>query len=416
MIDYLKLKISNLSESDLLRNTFLDWHQNTSLDTGEMIYPIRGHYHNMDIKINPTFKQLSGSIHVLYNLLKTGSKQNYNDFNLCQVNEMIHHINDVFSLDLNKTIIQNLEIGLNIQTEDDPTTILSQNLIVWNFKNYKINNDYNGKGKFIEFETSQYYFKLYDKGKHYNTGTHTLRIEVKIMRNETLNKLGVNCLNDLTDKAKIKALLSFLYKTFEKAVIIDKNPLQALKDAKDKEIIQNGINPLFWTSIKCRKKRQRFKNKFDDIIKKYGLNRIYNEIDNKLKSKGQELLICPVLNNFKNETIEPEKDRMSRFEPYIYFQNETQRKCIITGLDISHQKDDSLFLSECSILKLFDNDKNEFDRLKNSFGPRGKKEFNLKDLCYYMAHNIRNRHSNKRHEIKRKRKKYENSLFPLIEY
>ncbi|MFZ1749420.1 MAG: hypothetical protein WAU01_04490, partial [Saprospiraceae bacterium] len=283
---------------------------------------------------------------------------------------------------------------------------------VWNYKQPSTNNDYNGNGKFIEFETSQYYFKIYDKGKQYNTGINIMRIECKIKRNETLKKIGITNLEDLTVKANITALLEFLYQSFTSTLIIDNDPLKQIIDPKEKEIIKDGINPKHWTSLKGMQ-RKRFKDKFDTIIEKYDLNQIYKEIESQLKTKGQTLLECYEMNDFQNETKETEKGNMLRNEPYIYIHNVTVRKCIITGIEITHQKGDSLFLSENSIFKIYETDGKEFERLNNDFGPKAGDYKTLNELCYYIAHNIRNKDSNKRHEIKRKTEYYKNSLFPL---
>jgi hypothetical protein len=412
MIDFNKLNITYLCETNLLENNLIDWHQSTNLQTGEMIYPIRGKYNNINIKVNPTRKELNGSIHKLYNILNGKGDHNHNDFNFNQIVWTIKHLKNVLSLDLNKTIIENLEIGLNIETTEDPTTILNDNLIVWSYKEPTKNNEYNGKGKYIEFETSQYYFKIYNKGKQYETGTYILRIEAKIIRNETLKKIGLSNLQDLSNKAKITALLEFLYQSFDSVVMVDKNPLERITDPKEKEIIQNGINPKYWISINGMK-RKRFKDKFDDIIEKHELNQTYKEIKTKLKNKGQKLLECYEMNDFENKTTEPEKDKMLRNEPYIYIHNVTSKKCIITGVDITHQKDDSHFLSENSIMKIYETDSKEFERLNKDFGPKTGDAKTLNEICYYIAHNIRNRDSNKRHEVKRKIVKYQNSLFPL---
>lgn len=412
MIDFNKLNISYLCETDLLENNLIDWHQYTNLQTGEMIYPIRGKYNNINIKVNPTRKELNGSIHRLYNILNEKGDHNHNDFNFNQIGWTIEHLKKLLSLDLHKTKIENIEVGLNIETKEDPTIILNDNLIVWSYKEPSKNNEYNGKGKYIEFETSQYFFKIYDKGKQYETGTFILRIETKIIRNETLKKIGLSNLFDLTSKAKINRLLEFLYQSFDNVVMIDKYPLECIKNPKEKEIIQNGINPKYWTSINGMK-RKRFKKKFDDIIEKHNLNQTYKEIKTKLKDKGQKLLECYEMNDFVNGTIDPKNSKMLRNEPYIYIHNITQRICKITGIDISHQKEESRFLSKVSIMKLYETDKKVFEDLKNRFGPRKPEKMTFDKLCLEIAHNIRNRDSNKRHEMVRKTEFYRNSLFPL---
>jgi len=412
MIDFLKLNISYLSENQLLENKSIDWHQSIDLQTGEMIYPIRGKYHNMSIKLNPTLKELEGSIHKLYNILNGKGDHNHNDFNFNQIGWTIEHLKNVFSLDINKTI-SNLETGLNIEINEDPTDILNNNLIGWSCKEPSKNTNYNGNGKFIEFKISEYFFKIYDKGKQYNTGTNIMRIECKIKRNETLKKIGLSNLEDLTQKTNITSLLEFLYQSFTKTLIIDNDPLKQITDPKEKEIIKDGINPKRWTSLKGMQ-RKRFKDKFDTIIEKYNLNQIYKEIESKLKDKGKQLLECYEMNDFQNETKETEKGNMLQNESYINIHNLTRRICRITGLDITHQKGESKFLSQLSIKRIFETEPETFKTLISNFSPKEPETMSFDKLCLEIAHNIRNRDSNKRNEINRKTAYYKNSLFPLI--
>lgn len=412
MIDFLKLNISHLSKSDLLNNSLFEWEQCVNLNTAELNYPIIGKYFNMKIKINPSYKVLSGSIHILSNEIKKSRNQNHNDFNYDKLKEMIFHLQEVFKLKLDEIIIQNLEIGLNINTLKTPEGILKENLIVWNSKEPSTNNEYNGKGKYIEFVKSQYFVKIYDKGKQYNQTENILRFECKIMRNEYLNKYGINTLNDLLDKVKLRLLQDFLFDTFKDCLIVDNNSTVTIVGPKEREIFKDGINPKYWSRIKGMRKK-RFKDSFNQILEKYSLNTIKKEIENSLKAKGEKLMNCYEMNDFQNIQSDSQNNEMLRNEPYIYIHNITVRKCIITGIDITDQKGDSLFLSENSIFKIHETDGKEFERLNNEFGPKTGDYKTLNELCYYIAHNIRNRDSNKRHEIKRKTEYYKNSLFPL---
>jgi len=131
MIDFIKMNISYIPELDLLNNPLIEWKRKVNISTGEMEYPITGKYFNMEIKVRPQEKEISGSIHKLRNEMKKGESQNFDDFPFDDLKKMIYHIKDVINVNLDKTIIENLECGLNITTHHRPETILYKNLIVW---------------------------------------------------------------------------------------------------------------------------------------------------------------------------------------------------------------------------------------------------------------------------------------------
>lgn len=412
MIDFIKLNVSYLTETALLNNPLIKWDKNYSDETGELKHPIKGKYFNMDIILNPTLRIIKGSIHILRNEIKTAYNQNYDDFTFDDAKEMILHLRDVFNLDLDKTIIENLEIGLNIHTNKTPERILNENLIVWNDKMPSINNNYNGKGKYIEFVTIQYYIKIYDKGKQYDRPENILRFECKIIRNEFLSKYGIRTLNDLLVKDHLKRLQAFLFESFTLCVVVDDLSPKTISEPKEREIFTKGINPIIWASIKGMQKK-RFKVSFFELLEKYSLNTIHKEIESKLRAKGKELLECYEMNDFQNVEIQSQNTGMLRNEPYIYIQNVTQRKCKITGIDITQQKGESKFLSQASIKRIFETEPETFKTLLSNFSPKEPERMSFDKLCLEIAHNIRNRDSNKRHEIIKKTEYYRNSFFPI---
>ena len=412
MIDFLKLNVSYLTETALLNNPLINWDKNYSDETGELKYPIKGKYFNMDIILNPTLRIIKGSIHILRNAIKTSQNQNYDDFNFDDTKEMIFHLKDIFKLDLDKTIIENLEIGLNIHTNKAPEIILNDNLIVWDCMTPTIDEVFKGKGKFLNYKTSQYFIKIYDKGKHYERPENIFRFECKIMRNEFLSKYGIKTLNDLLVKDHLERLQAFLFESFTRCVIVDDLTAEIITEPKDREIFTKGINPKIWTSLKGMKKK-RFKESFFQILEKYSLNTIHKEIESKLRAKGKELLECYEMNDFQDIEIQSPNTEMLQNETYIYIHKVTQRKCKITGIDITQQKGESKFLSQASIKRIFETEPETFKTLLGNFSPKDPERMSFDKLCLEIAHNIRNRDSNKRFEIKRKTEYYRNSFFPL---
>lgn len=423
MIDFVKMNISYLSERDLLNNPLISCKQTIDINTGELQYPIKGTYFDLDVKINPKRKELSGSLHKHTNTLKTAESQNYNELKLSELFDTINQIEKVFSLDPTNTIIENLEIGININTDESPKYILNDKLIVWNDKSPTSNKDYKGTGKLYDFQTSQNKFKIYDKGKQYKRSENILRIECHIERNEKLSQYGIRTLSDLKNIENLKRLYVFLIDSFDLCLIVDNLESESFNDPKEKEIFLKGINPKTWQTFKGMQKK-RFKDRFYSLLEKNKLNTTKKQLKEKLQLKIDSVFKCYEMNDFEKSICYEMNDfdksensikngNMLRYEPYIYIHNVTSKKCKITGIDISHQKTESKFLSKSSIYQIYKSDNNLFNDLLKRFSPKSPELMTIEKQCLEIAHNIRNTDSNKRHEIKRKTKLYANSLFPL---
>lgn len=434
MIDFIKMNISYILESDLLNNPLIDWKRKFNISTGELEYPITGKYYNMDIIINPKRKEMSGSLHKLTNEIKKGQNQNYDDFNFDDLKETINHIKDVFNFNLDKTIIENLECGLNINTHHKPETILYKNLIVWSDMEPSKNKTFDGKGKYIEFEKSQYSVKIYDKGKQSHRTEHILRFEYKSIKNEYIKKIGIRTFNDLLDKAKIQLVLNHLYESFDMSIIVDDLNPETIRNPRDRQIFVKGINPKSWSTFdndsKGRKSKERFKKALNEILEKYNLNTIKKEIESELREKGEyllkchkmtdiqqtkdDLLECHTLTNISTMSVHcsdwSENTEMSQIDTYIYGQFVTSCKCIITGIDISHQTTNRKYLLESSIKEMRETSPETFMKLEREYRPQKKNIISYVDVCKEIAHRIRRKYQT----LQVKEVVYMYSLFPLI--
>lgn len=409
MIDYIKLNISYLIKDTLLSNPLISWKQQVNCETGELSFPILGYYKNINIRINDKRIELSGSLHKLWNLLMLSEDQNYNDFPITELYKIIDHIVQVFKLEPAKTIIENLEFGFNIITNEPPTKILSNHLIVWNDQIPSKNKGYSGKGKYIEFETSEFFLKIYDKGKQYSRQENILRIEIKAFKNEYFNKKDKTYLSKLKEIGFLEGLVHDLIKRFNPFYIVDNIKFNDFQNAKESKIFISGVNPLTWSTFPYPKKKQRFKESFDKILSKYGLDSIKKGIQQKLIEKGDELVLC---HGMSNSIVEGENHfftNLSQNEPYIYYQNVTPFYCLITGLDISRQAKNKTYVLESTIKEVFKTDPVTFEKLKTRFKPGNWNHLSFDDLCMEMAHRIRRKYQT----LLEKRLKYEHSLFPL---
>lgn len=433
MIDFLKMNISYIPELDLLNNPLIDWKRKVNISNGELEYPITGKYYNMEIVVNPKRKEISGSVHKLRNEIKKGENQNYDDFTFDDLKDMIYHIRDIFYLHLNKTIIENLECGLNINTSHRPETLLYKNLIVWSAMEPSKNKSFDGKGKYIEFEKSQYSVKIYDKGKQANQTEHILRFEYKAVKNEYIKKIGTRTLNDLLDRAKIQLVLNHLYETFGTSVIVDDLNPETITDPRDRQIFVKGINPKSWSTFdndsKGRKAKERFNKALNEILEKYNLNTIKKEIESELRGKGEYLLKCHKMTDIQQTKVDllechtltnistisvhcsdwSGNTGMSQIDTYIYGQFVTSCKCIITGIDISQQTTNKKYLLESSIKEIRERDPETFMKLVREYRPQRKDMICYVDACKEIAHRIRRDYQT----LGEKKNKYSHSLFPL---
>ena len=133
MIDFIKLDITHIPEDTLLSNPLIKWNQGFNPTTGEISdYPIRGELQNCKIVVTDNQKVLSGSLHILYNLINNRDRQNWDDFNYKDLANMIFWLKSNIGLDPTRSTIQNVEFGVNVGTLKCPTKLIDENVIVWN--------------------------------------------------------------------------------------------------------------------------------------------------------------------------------------------------------------------------------------------------------------------------------------------
>jgi hypothetical protein len=104
----------------------------------------------------------------------------------------LQSIEKLFFLDLSKGIIQNLEIGLNLNLTTETKVILNAMLL----HRGKL-SDSRYHGAYREFKRTEYIIKLYDKARQYGLNKPCFRIELKHIKARAFNQLGIITLNDL---------------------------------------------------------------------------------------------------------------------------------------------------------------------------------------------------------------------------
>ena len=139
-------------------------------------------------------------------------------------------------------ILQNVEIGVNIQPSTDTTEVLRS------FVHHKLKapswNDYG-----VEFRHDGYLLKIYDKAKQYDLPEPLLRFEVKVTNMRELKALGIKTVADLLDPQKWQGIEQFLLKKFDDMLIAERVAIPAHYSAKDRETLQYATSLSYWADM-----------------------------------------------------------------------------------------------------------------------------------------------------------------------
>jgi hypothetical protein len=263
-----------------------------SMLTGEIMeYPKKGSDFNLQISINMFSATILGSLHKYKNLLEENGEQNHDDFNFCQIQEVIRGLIKKYDIEKD-TVLTNLEFGFNLAVSKDPKTIIDNNVLMNNYKSANKNLKFKGSGDYKEFQLTDYRIKIYNKSKQYKLIDNILRVELKIIQKRLLQSLGIRCLEDLLDKKALKRLFKLFTEKFEGLIIVDDFDPKTIPEIACSKL-NKYMNPNFWIRIKAQKSpRQisKLKLEFASILSKYQLLETKNEIREKLYFKFQELL------------------------------------------------------------------------------------------------------------------------------
>ena len=397
MLDYIKLYLVGIDWKKLMNLKYLDFKSTLSKSTGEISNTYTAEYHFCKIIIKTNSKNInnphiifSGSIHKMWNSLHNLKAPNYNPnaidkgfngnmFTLKDVIEIRTHLEKLFDCKASQMIFENIELGINTTLNFEPNLFLNGLLFHQN-KSFEFQYNQN----YSQVTHNRYLLKIYNKSIQYKMIENVLRFEIKTTKMLELQKLDIKtfaCINENTlSKAKdllIQRLDEIVYFDYT----IKKSELS--KSKLNKLTIYS--NPRYW--LKELKPNHRNRPKAD--LK----NIIINHSDNlQLQIKNNIIEKCVTVNRLFNSL----ENSNCVTNNHIYERlNITQpKKCLITGIDISNQKNCSLTISENSLKQLYKNDIYTFQILKNDYLPMRWITANLEKQFLEMAHNIRNAKSN----------------------
>lgn len=454
MIDGIKAILTdNLDQ--VRNNPLLDFVVPVSLKDGDIKtnkYPV-ANYRGLQFIDRVNNIELKGSIHKFSNQ----GEHNYNDFGLNEINETVYQLANILKIVTNKTKLTNLEVGVNLELDYDPNKFLNS-LIIHRGKRFNYRERWNMFYK--ECIHQQFYIKIYNKGAQYSLVKNVLRVEVKYIKMERINGLGIRHISDLTDKTKLLKLRDELFRVFNEILIGDFSVSTEGLNFRDKLLFAKGHNPDFWIESKplsenyiLRDKDKLYKKdiriyerkqvRFIQLLKRTGaIHRKENvrellesKIDYLLDKSGSKeilkkrgemtikpLLIQPVKIEFLNkvtwgndhcineESNNSLNDKTWGNDSLLYRVknshkgNRPERKCVVTDLDISMQKEESEFLCTTGIKYYKRYNPDIWLQLSQRLSPKWQncsEEIQLREI----HHSIRNEYFNVIHNTKRSIKK-----------
>lgn len=404
LIDFVKIfvndndVINSIEKMPFIHKTNYD--RKVNIDTGEEFIT---HYFEFDNSVKLTWKDYQRinplEIRIKPHYYFNSGMHNANDFSPIQC---IKTLNDIFTrLGLNNALerlkIVNLEYGVNFLTAYSDTKCIdevylhSTNLF-YNIKDLpycKSSYQPNQKGKANQYKQFKFYSKYIQHPSHCDK--NTLRAEIKSNRSSYINRLGIYTANDLLEPRTYDRLSNELIKESKQLFFLQEVENKSALTPNQRTTVRKMTNPRYWQKVlkNDRSKFSRKKAQYFNILDRTGYNltkSVITAISSKIK----------VLNNIKSGAISSTPKRIKsgaistisigRILP-------TSKKCPITGIDISMQKDNSFLLSNTGFKHLEKTDPKEFERLKCALLTGNYNKFE-KTIYSKLSKQVRNRYNN----------------------
>lgn len=295
MIDYFKVlypQKKDLEKFLMDKTRFTNTVNNQCFFTKEVIPGFRAKFNGLRCSSAFKWASVRGSIHKMFNISNGNGEQNHNDFTYSNFIDAC----EILEGKIPKICLQQLnvlEIGVNIPVPCSPERIIDLNVLMHKEEPYNHDKEYNGDGKLKQYDYNEYVLKIYDKGKQYNLEKSILRFEIRFIKRRLLQKLGIDCLEDLKSKPKLERLSKLLLKRFDELVIIDNYSARKDITNKDAILLDRYANPIWWKrnseNYSYSQKYYRIK-KLNVLINKYKLNSLKIVIRESLELKIGELI------------------------------------------------------------------------------------------------------------------------------
>ena len=416
MTDLLKIYITDLNQITALKeNTLIHWKQEkqrivkdkkNNVFTDEIKTTLTKTYKGIDFNFGKQYKkneivEVIFKPHYYYN----NGLHNANDFNCKDAKAVITNFGKLFNIDLDKALVMNIEFGINILSPICIKDLITY--LAYQGKNPFVNNEDLAFSKFATSKNKEGYFNLFKVIKAYAKGLqfpqycniNTFRFEVKSNRTEYIKKhLGVTYVSDLLNYEVYYKMGQILQKEFSSVLILEPVNNDYLKVSEQIKI-NELLNPNTWYRFIQSSNRNRFSDKikqFNKLVSK-DPNNTKKQLENCIKNKLIKLQKGCNFNTSKK--IKKGADlsnsivQICTFSLLTNCNNNTQRKCPVTGVNISMQKDNSKLLSNTGLRWLSNNNIKEFNKWVNILITGNHNEYE-KDIFSKLSKQIRNRYYN----------------------
>ena len=271
MIDFIKIKITDEALiNQVWNNEILEYDgKSEKRFNDELKELVKKKYKNLYFTKYQDRIEISGSLHYFFN----NGNHNSNDFSVKDCINTIMQIRDLFTLDLEKCKLINLEYGVNIIPSIDVEDLVH-------------NMMYHEKRQFNR-PTKHFYYKIagneaYKHVKAYNKSVqfpslcnNTFRFEVKSKQSKYINSLDLFTLNDLAVTGTYNRLMEELIKEWDNVLLFDLS----------KNIDKKYLNTYFWEDILKNGSRNKFNNQKKRYYDKLGNNNLHSQIRKTLIQK-----------------------------------------------------------------------------------------------------------------------------------
>ncbi len=232
--------------------------------------------------------EVSGSIHYFYN----DGLHNADDFYIEYCINAINQIKDLFSIDLNKCQIINLEYGVNINPIINVTDLIHN--LVYHEKRQVTRPTTHFSFKLAGYEAYKQ-IKAYDKSVQFpHECENTFRFEVRSRQAKFIHSLGLFTLHDLTLLENYNILIASLLKEWDNVLLFDTS----------KDIDAKFFNSVFWEDILKNGNRNKFNNQKKLYYKKLGSKNLHSTIRNIIERRTKYLKCVHIPTITKVETAQ----------------------------------------------------------------------------------------------------------------
>ena len=292
MIDYIKLDVSYLDRSKISKNEHLNFVDTYRRYDGAGIKS-KADFSNLTFTVVPTRIFIEGSLHKYYNSRNELGDQNHNKFTYDHILWAINDLKALFGIIPEKSKILNIEYGVNLEIDEDPSELLQAKVIFYKTE-YPNSRDYNANGFLLEFNFDEYKLKMYDKGAQYNVEQNLLRFEIRTKKSRFVgSKLGIHYLADLCELNNLIKLHNDLKGKMNDVYIYDRPEPIAVMSELENYLYTRSQTKSFFRSMdgpskynKATKARAQIRR----MLSKYNLNTTHLSMLKNLELKRCELL------------------------------------------------------------------------------------------------------------------------------